>query len=229
MKATEDFIESRLGKYLDRRTPPRQIAGNEALEADEIDSILRTILRFNPGGNLEEWWQRVEDGLATSCETYSWPLPKHFAKAAEAASKAVRRGSDAPDQWVPDPVRINANRMNRGEPVGEFWLYGDKAIALEDSGMVPSDVINRYRSAAYFRRVTRRRDGTEDRTQADAWESAQRCLHDSIRRDTGVASGLTAPDGTPKKFGPMTETPSGPRTARSEFMTPDEIAAEDAI
>lgn len=230
MNRTEEIVESKLAAYLDRRTPPRQIQNNPAAQDDEMASILRVLLRYRPGGNLDEWWRRVEDGLAQSCETYSWPLPKHFAKAAEGASKQAR--SDEPAAaWEVDPVKVMADRMNAGDPVGEGWFYGDKALLLENSGRVPAETMKAYRSAAYFRRVHRKRDGAEDRSAADAWEAAQKRLHQqAVARQSGTHTRSAPPVADiVKTFGAGRETPSrnDGRDTRADYMTPDEIADED--
>lgn len=225
---TESIIEARLSAYLDRRTPPRQILNNPAAQADEMSAILRVLMRYRPGGNLNDWWMRVEDSLSQSCETYSWPLPKHFGKAAEAASKQAR--SDEPAAaWEVDPVKVTADHMNQGEPVGEGWLYGDKALLLESSGRVPAETLSAYRSAAYFKRVHHKRDGIEDRSDADAWEAGQKRLHQqATARGRGTQSAPPVAD-IVKTFGAGRETPSHRAAVdnRADYMTADEMAEED--
>lgn len=230
MNSTEEIIEFKLAAYLNRRSTPRNIRTPEA-EADEMDSILRRLLRYRPSGNLDEWWQRVEDGLAESCETYSWPLPRQFSKAAEAASKTPGTVGQAGVAWEADPVKVAADRMNAGEAVGEFWLYGEKAVALEESGRVGADTFKAYRSAAYFNRVHKRRDGTEDRTEADAWEAQARKDHAAAKSRAGAQDSGKPADvsGLVKTFGAAKETPSRNDEVvdRGRYMTADEIAAED--
>lgn len=226
MNTTEQIIEAKLLGYLDRRTPPRQIINNTAAQADEIAAILRALLRFRPSGDLNAWWERLEDSLSETCETYSWPLPKHFSKAADTASRSSQ--STPSSDWTPDPVRINAKRMNAGEVVSEFWLFGECALMLEE--FVDENTLDRYRSAAYFKRVHTRRDGTQDKSEADAWEQAQRRIHESAKQRAGQTTGQQ-PDVSRlvKTFGASKETPSGSDDEnRAGFMTPDEIAAEDA-
>lgn len=225
MNTTEQIVEAKLSAYLDRRTPPRQILNNPAAQADEIDAILRTVLRYRPSGDLNAWWKRVEDGLSETCETYSWPLPRNFAKAAERASKVANQDGAPRAAWEPDPVKINAARMNNGDAVGEQWLYGAEAMALE--ALVPAETLAAYRSAAFFKRVHKRRDGTEDRSKAEAWEVEAKRAHHAAKA-TGAPSRLdTDVSSLVKRIGAGKETPSRNEQPRgldpSEYMTPEEM------
>lgn len=227
---TEEIIQGRLMGYLNSRTPPRAIAGKPGMQAEEADRILRTLCRYNPRGNLLDWWQRVEDELSATCETYAWPLPRDFAKAAERASKAMRGDikSEPSGHWEPDPVKVAADRMSAGESVGEHWLYGPLAVEVEARGDVSAETLQRYRSAAYFAKVISKRDGSEDRSKADAWEKAARSRHDAAR-NRGRQAAINAPDlfKLVKKIGGARETASGPQAHAmrpEEYMTPEEIA-----
>lgn len=212
MNTTEEIIGKKLAAYLDRRSPPRQIANRPDAQADEIDAIMRTLMRFRPGGNLTEWWQRLEDGLALSCETHAWPLPKQFAKAAEAASRSSMVDVSA-ERWEPDPIAIAARRMNEGKTVGVHCLYGPMSEALLGAG-VSEDTMKRYRSAAFF---TRRDMYGED--EAKAWERSMQ----SVGKSSGKAKPLSE---LVKRAGAMAETPS-----RNEqwAMNPDEYMTADEI
>lgn len=125
-------LTSKLSEYLARRVPPKGIASDETLKADQMTEYLRILRRFAPEGDtFTAWWREFSDKLSDSAETWAWPSPKDVARAAKAAgSVAAGKG----DQWKADSVAINLRRLNEGLPISEDWLWGRSAIMLEKAG-----------------------------------------------------------------------------------------------
>ena len=71
---------------------------------------------------------------------------------------------------------IVARRMQRGDAVGEGWLYGYLAVRLLATGLVDGETMRRYRSAAYFAR--KHAYGVD---KATAWEDERKDAHDKAR------------------------------------------------
>lgn len=125
-------LTSKLSEYLARRVPPKGIASDENLKADQMTEYLRILRRFAPEGEtFTSWWREFADKLSDEAETWAWPSPKDVARAAKAAGKAA--GSSA-GNWKADSVAINLQRLNDGQPMGEAWLWGAGAIKLEQAG-----------------------------------------------------------------------------------------------
>ena len=48
--------------------------------------------------------------------------------------------------WQPDTLSINAERIKRGEPVGDSYLWGRRAVLMVKMGMIREDDLEAYRS-----------------------------------------------------------------------------------
>ena len=75
-----------------------------------------------------------------------------------------------------DPLVITSARMQRGEAVGEGYLYGRLACELIQRGLVDKPTMTRYRSAAFLNR--RNFYGQE---AALAWEAERKAAHEAAK------------------------------------------------
>lgn len=128
---TADLMH-RINDYLSRRTPPKNFAADESLKSQQLAEYVNILRRFAPEGDkLNDWWREFMDRLSDESDTWAWPAPKELAKAAKAAGSAVGKAGET---WKPDSVAINLERLNKGLPMGEDWLWGAGALRLEAAG-----------------------------------------------------------------------------------------------
>lgn len=126
-------LARRLKDFLDRRQPPKSFAGNERARDEQIAAYLTILRRKAPQGDtLSDWWGRFLEALSEASETWAWPSEKDVWIACKNA--AGSRTGPAGDTWKPDAVAINLARIERGELVGEFWLWGRGALQLLAAG-----------------------------------------------------------------------------------------------
>lgn len=127
-------LSKRLNDFLSRRQPPKAFAGNEKAQAEQFMAYLKALKKYAPQGDaLLDWWGRFIDELGQSSETWAWPSEREVWNACKAVSGSSRR--DAPgDAWKPDSVAINLRRIENGDPIGEFWLWGRGALQLLAAG-----------------------------------------------------------------------------------------------
>ena len=127
------------------------------------------------------------------------------AKQDESGSKVVEKAEDvsllaaspADETGGPDmrPAAIIARKMQRGDAVGEAWLWGRNAVELATSGLIDRETVARYRSAAFLARRS-----VYGEASALAWEADAKARHEAAkdvwrhRRDPAVAHGATIPD-----------------------------------
>lgn len=149
MSFRDDFLRTRLRKYIDRRTMPQGFAGNIEAQQAEIAALLAVLSRHAPRDGLDAWWPRFEAVLGENAKTRAWPSENEIATAAKQARPQTSEGPKEP--FKVDALDLNARRMNAGEAVGDSWLYGHYAVALERSGLVTKTTMRQYRSALYFR------------------------------------------------------------------------------
>lgn len=149
MSIRNEFLTAKLKSYLDRRTPPQGIANNLEAQKNELAALMSTLSRYAPRDGLQEWWAKFETVLGENARTRAWPTENEIAT----AGKEVRgpREPSSSEPYVFDGVEVNASRMNAGEAVGDSWLFGRQAVALERSGLVTKATMRQYRSGLYFR------------------------------------------------------------------------------
>lgn len=144
----ENDAKSRLIRFLDRKTMPRRLEGKPVAMDDEIGALLAAVLRQAPRGAdaLADWWPAFEASLGEMCGGM-WPTEKEITDAGRKHVRAVR--SEAADTDM-TPAAINARRMERGEAVGEHFIWGSGAVEMIAGRLVSEDVMTRYRSAWFF-------------------------------------------------------------------------------
>lgn len=72
-----------------------------------------------------------------------WPTAAHFIGALDVRAPEAAADTD----WSLDPVKIAADRISDGEPVGDGWLWGRQAVDLLRSGKVTTEQIRPYRQS----------------------------------------------------------------------------------
>lgn len=180
MSIHDAALQSSLRAFLARRAAPKSLADGEARDA-EVRALFRAVSRHAPHEGELAWFERLVDHLDATSETRAWPTVREVHDAATAIAP-VRVGP--PVEWQADTLGIVGAKMERGEPVGEEWLYGRQAVELIAAGKVDEQTMRRYRSAAYFSR--KKTYGPE---AADKWEEAAQGRHDAARAAKRGAGG----------------------------------------
>ena len=152
MSLHEADLKARLVRYLDRRQMPRRLEGKGGAMEDEMRALVAALARVAPrsADRLADWWPHFEAALGEIATGGLWPTEREIRDAAKMV------GSIAPQVAVaPEPKsehQIIADRMARGEPVGEGWLYGRAACELIRQRLVDQATMSAYRSGAFFAR-----------------------------------------------------------------------------
>jgi hypothetical protein len=161
-------------RWLERYSPPNSMRDNARAQQDEVEALLRVLLKFAPGSDAGQWVREVLDQLEYQMKTRAWPTKGELGAACSNLRKVAARSATSEHDL--HPVEINAARMNAGEAVGEDWLYGANAVALATSGLVSGDTMRRYRSGAYFARKAHLGEA-----KARSWEDAQLEIHEAAK------------------------------------------------
>lgn len=139
------YVSEAFNRWLERYAPPRAMADNERAQQDEANALLRSVLAFAPPQGFRDWTGLALDALSEACQTRAWPTVAEVRK----ALKAIRY---VPEGAVPagtfDPVTINADRMKRGDPVSERFLWGRWARRMMDQG-VSKATLDDYRRSLH--------------------------------------------------------------------------------
>lgn len=142
-------IQSRLKRFLERRTMPKSLEGKPQAIADELGAMARIIAKFANRSEFGAWWGRFEADLGERNATRSWPSEGEISASCKAVSNYS--GNRIAEQGSIDPHRIAANRIAKGEAVGDEWIYGRRAGELVEKGLATEGQLRAYRSALFFR------------------------------------------------------------------------------
>jgi hypothetical protein len=177
MSMRDDFLTEKMMAFLDRLSPPRKMADNEKAKLAEMKAIMRELSRVAPREPTELWWADFEAELDRTMEYRVWPTVREISKVGGRVSRAEAVGRENVIEWEPDPLRISANRIREGRPVGDAFLYGKHAVAMMRAGLVTEDDLQKYRSALFFTML-----GIHGREKAERLERAMVARHEDALR-----------------------------------------------
>lgn len=170
----EEFLSTRFNEFLDRFSPPRRIASDFDAQQREADAMLRMVLKYAPADAYPEFLDRVLTQLQEGMKTRAWPTTGELAGACKAFAAKRQVATDATASR--DDAQIAADRMARGDVVGESWLFGICAVELEERSLVDAGVLRRYRRAAFLGRKA-----TYGEESALRWREEREAAHDAAR------------------------------------------------
>jgi hypothetical protein len=152
MNMHEADIRGRLTRFLDRKQMPKRLEGKGGAMEDEISALTQAVLRNAPRSTdrLAEWWPHFEAALGETAMGGLWPTEREIRDAAKSVSVKASSVAAPPEQKT--ELQIVADRMSRGDPVAEGWLYGRAACEIIAARMVDEPTMRRYRSAAFMAR-----------------------------------------------------------------------------
>ena len=112
----------------------------------EAEFLCNQIIKLAPGKNYNEWFIDFEQNLLSNLETRTWPTAKEISKSAKAiAPKRPEFRELNPEKYQPNELKINANRINNGEPVGESYITGTLAEQMVRVGLVQEPQLQPYK------------------------------------------------------------------------------------
>ena len=170
-------VLARLTRFLARKSMPRRLDGKPDAEADETRALCAVVSRNAPRGadRLAAWWPLFEARLGEVCGGM-WPTEKELRDVAAAASKDAPRATSEGTGPDNSDAAITARKMERGEAVGEGWLYGIGAVELAARGLIDRATMEKYRSAAFIARKQ-----TYGQDAALEWEEWAKSQHEAAK------------------------------------------------
>ena len=137
---------------LGRLNAPRAVQNNDESMKSEAEFLCNQIIKLAPSRNYNEWFVDFETTLLSNLETRTWPTAKEISKAAKTiAPKRPEFRELAPEKYQPNELKINANRINNNEPVGENYVMGAMAEQMVRAGLVAEKQLEPYKE--YLKRM----------------------------------------------------------------------------
>lgn len=139
-------LKNSVMKMLARLNAPRAVAGNTEAMKQEAEFLCSVVVKVAPSRGYTDWFSEFEEQVFSNLETRTWPTSKEMHKAAKtiAPKRPDFKDLTGDNVYKPDEYKINANRIKRGEPVGQYYIMGGGADALIRKGLVTEDDIEPY-------------------------------------------------------------------------------------
>jgi len=139
-------------KLLGRLNAPRAVQNNDENMKSEAEFLCGQIIKLAPSQNYRQWFEDFEQNLLSNLETRTWPTAKEISKSAKAiAPKRPEFRELEPEKYEPNELKINANRINNNEPVGENYIMGAMAEQMVRAGLVAEKQLEPYKE--YLKRM----------------------------------------------------------------------------
>lgn len=154
---------------------PKALEGKQQAVADEMDALVRTLMRY-AGSPLDAWWAKFEDAIGDKCQTRAWPTQGEIAEVGAALSP--RMSSQQSTGGAVDMDRsdgIWAERIRSGLACAGHFLWGRDGVRLLRKGLVTEEELRPWRSRAYFARKD-----LYGKEAADEWEREAKAAWASI-------------------------------------------------
>lgn len=152
-----NWLADSLRRYLDRRTMPQGLKDKPKAQADEVQALVKTLVRIAPLQGYQDWWDDFADRLAESADTRAWPTQSEMVKASRVAKRPIIQGEDregwvqrGDGSWKIDQIFHAANKIRAGEPVADTFLWGRSCVEMQEREGITDEMLKPYRSGLFF-------------------------------------------------------------------------------
>lgn len=164
-------IAKQFTDWLDRYSQPMNLRDKPQAAQSEVEALISVLIKMAPQTDYQPFIRAVTDKLDFTMKVRTWPSVQELGAACSNVRKEnPQRISSAMPEVDLSPEGINSRRMMSGQPVGEGWLYGRQACDLIAKGIVTQEVMQRYRSGAFFARKAMYGEEAALRWEAEAKE-----------------------------------------------------------
>jgi hypothetical protein len=149
-----EMIKRHLAAMLSSYAIPSHLRSSETAQQDEIDVTAKALNQLFPNNttpdHLSGTFERAALKIKAAHTSRSWPKASDIATAIKSCFDKASGRDVASGPWKPDTYKINAERIKRGEAVGENWINGKLGEALVERGLVTDQDLLPYREAIGF-------------------------------------------------------------------------------
>ena len=153
------LVKKELENILSSYAVPVHIRHDEDAKQNEIKIIAKAVNQIFPSDTtrevIEGAFSRAELKIKAAHMSRTWPKG---ADIVTAIKHSIATASDLPSvspNWHPDPKIINAQRIKKGEPVGEFYIHGKMADELIRDGLVTEHDLQPYKEYLAVEKIDR--------------------------------------------------------------------------
>ena len=145
-------LKTKTLKMLGRLNAPRSVQNNDENMKSEAEFLCDQILKLAPSKNYTQWFIDFQENLLSKMETRTWPTAKEISRSAkEIAPRRPEFKELTPEKYEPNELKINAERIKNGEPVGESYVLGALGEQMVRVGLVAEKQLQPYKE--YLKRM----------------------------------------------------------------------------
>ena len=154
-----NLIKKELENLLSSYSIPMHLRHDEDVKAKEIEIISKALNQLFPNDCNQEVisgaFERAELKIKAAHMSRSWPKASDIATAIKVSIASDSDASGVSATWYPDPKKIHADRIKRGERVSEFYINGKMADELIQEGLVTEYDLQPYREYLAMEKIDR--------------------------------------------------------------------------
>lgn len=153
------LVKKELENILSSYAVPVHIRHDEDAKQNEIKIIAKAVNQIFPSDTtrevIEGAFSRAELKIKAAHMSRTWPKGADIVTAIKHSIATVSELPSRYANWHPDPAIINAQRIKKGEPVGEFYIYGKMADELIRCGLITEQDLQPYKEYLAVEKIDR--------------------------------------------------------------------------
>ena len=153
------LVKKELENILSSYAVPVHIRHDEDAKQNEIKIIAKAINQIFPSDTTKEViegaFSRAELKIKAAHMSRTWPKGSDICTALKHSMATAEDLPSVSPNWYPDPKIINAQRIKKGEPVGEFYIRGKMADELIRDGLVTEHDLQPYKEYLSLEKLDR--------------------------------------------------------------------------
>jgi hypothetical protein len=154
-----ELVKKELENILSSYAVPVHMRHDEAAKQSEIKVIAKAVNQIFPSDTtrevIEGAFSRAELKIKAAHMSRTWPKGADIVTAIQYSLARADYLPHVSTNWHPDPKIINAQRIKKGEPVGEFYIYGKMADELIRDGLVTEHDLQPYKEYLAVEKIDR--------------------------------------------------------------------------
>ena len=153
------LVKKELENILSSYAVPVHFRKDEDVKQNEIKIIAKAVNKIFPSDAtrevIEGAFSRAEIQIKATHMTRTWPKGADIVTAIQYSLARADHVPHVSISWHPDPKIINAQRIKKGEPVGEFYIRGKMADELVRDGLVTEHDLQPYKEYLAVEKIDR--------------------------------------------------------------------------
>lgn len=142
MNTRTTSIANKLGRWLERYTPPLFMTDKPQAKQGEAEALFGCLCRYAPQMDYDPWIDRALETCSEQMKTRAWPTLHELATVCrnllKETASPIRHDTSGQEN-----LDLIARIIRSNLSAGEHWIFGRIAVKLVRSGRLPSSARRR--------------------------------------------------------------------------------------